>query len=301
LTGRSDPSAKRGGVANTNNQEGGIRCMLAAAFFFSLMSVIVKIAGQRLPTAEIVFARSVVMLAISYVLVRRARIPLWGNRKSLLILRGVSGFGALFCFFYAITKLPLADITVIHFTNPAFTAVFAAIFLKESMRPVEALGLALCLAGVVLVAQPDFVFGENARSLDLFAVGVAVAASILSSVAYTTVRKLGETDHHLVVIFYFPLVSIPAVLPLMAGRMLLPTPVEWALLVGVGVVTFIAQVFLTKGLHRERAGRAMSISYIQVVFAVTWGLLFFNESPNIIAVAGAAVIFAGTFLVARRT
>jgi drug/metabolite transporter (DMT)-like permease len=274
--------------------------MLAAAFFFSVMSVIVKIAGERLPTAQIVFARSVVMLAISYALVRRAEIPLWGNRKPLLILRGVSGFAALFCFFYAITKLPLADITVIHFTNPAFTAVFAAIFLKESMRRLEMIGLVLCLAGVVFVAQPDFVFGENARTLDLFAVGVAVAASIMSSVAYTTVRKLGETDHHLIVVFYFPLVSIPAVLPLMVGRVIRPTPVEWVLLLGVGVVTLVAQVFLTKGLHRERAGRAMSVSYIQVVFAATWGMLLFNESPNLMAVAGAVLIFAGTLLAARR-
>ena len=160
--------------------------MLAAAFFFSLMSVIVKVAGQRLPIAEIVFARSVVMLVIAYGLVRRAGVPLWGNRKPLLILRGLSGFAALFCFFYAITKLPLADITVLHFTNPAFTAILAMIFLKESMRPLEVLGLIVCLAGVILVTQPDFIFGENARSLNLFAVSVALAASLLSSIAYTT-------------------------------------------------------------------------------------------------------------------
>ncbi len=275
--------------------------MLAAAFFFSLMSVIVKIAGRRLPTAEIVFARSVVMLAISFVMVRRLGLPLWGNRKALLILRGVSGFGALFCFFYAITKLPLADITVIHFTNPAFTAVFAAIFLKESMRPLEVLGLLICLTGVILVAQPDFIFGENARSLDLFAVGVGITASVLSSIAYTTVRKLGESEHHMVVIFYFPLISVGAVIPFMMGGMLTPTPVEWLLLLGVGIVTLIAQVFLTKGLYRERAGRAMSVSYVQVIFAAVWGILFFNESPNSIAVAGALLIFGGTLFVARRS
>jgi len=288
-------------VEKTRSTSGGLRYLLAAAFFFSVMSVIVKVAGQRLPIAEIVFARSVVMLAIAYVLVRRAGVPLWGNRKPLLILRGLSGFAALFCFFYAITKLPLADITVLHFTNPAFTAILAMIFLKESMRPLEVLGLIVCLAGVILVTQPDFIFGENARSLNLFAVSVALAGSLLSSIAYTTVRKLGESDHHLVVIFYFPLVSIPVVLPLMAGRMLWPTMVEWGLLLGVGIVTLIAQVFLTKGLHRERAGRAMSMSYVQVIFAGVWGILFFNESPNSIAIAGALLTFGGTLLVARRS
>jgi drug/metabolite transporter (DMT)-like permease len=192
--------------------KGGLHYMLGAAFFFSLMSLLVKIAGQRLPVAEIVFARSAVMLVISCFLVRQlisakkndgTGLSMWGNRKSLLILRGLVGFAALFCFFYAVTKLPLADITVIHFTNPVFTAIFAALFLGESMGRREVAGLALSLVGVALVAQPSFLFGEGARNLDLFAVIVALCAAILSSMAYTTVRKLRETDHHLVVVFYF--------------------------------------------------------------------------------------------------
>ncbi|UCG52318.1 MAG: DMT family transporter [Candidatus Latescibacterota bacterium] len=274
--------------------------MVTAAFFFSLMSLLVKLAGQRLPTAEIVFARSVVMLVISFILVRQARLMMWGRRRSLLILRGLVGFGALFCFFYAVTKLPLADITVIHFTNPVFTALFASLFLKESMGRREVSGLILCVVGVALVAQPSFLFGSGARNLDLFAVGVALCASLLSSVAYTTVRKLGETDHHLVVIFYFSLISTPASIPLMVGHFLWPTPLEWLMLLGVGIVTHSAQIFLTKGLHRERAGRAMSMSYVQVLFAATWGLVFFGEIPNAISGVGAVLIFGGTLLVARR-
>lgn len=273
--------------------------MVAAAFFFSLMGVVVKLAGRRLPTAEIVFARSIVMLAISYVLVRRARVSMWGSRKSLLILRSIAGFGALFCYFYAVTQLPLADVTVIHFTNPVFTALIAAVFLNESMGRREMAGLVLCLIGVTLVAQPTFLFGIDARSLPVFPVTVALTASLLSSLAYVTVRKLRETDHHLVVVFYFTLISTPVSVPLMIGRVLWPTPMEWMLLVSVGVVTLVAQVFLTKGLHRERAGRAMSVSYVQVVFAVTWGILLFNEIPDPLGIGGAVLIFFGIILVAR--
>ncbi len=286
-------------MKNEEKIGGGLRYMLAAAFFFSLMSLMVKVAGRRLPVAEIVFARSAVMLVISWYLVRRARLSMSGNRKSLLILRGLVGFAALFCFFYAVTKLPLADITVIHFTNPVFTAIFAAMFLGESMGRREIAGLVLCLAGVALVAQPSFLFGSGARNLDLFAVTVALCAAVLSSVAYTTVRKLRETDHHLVVVFYFTLVSAPASVPLLIGHWTWPTPFEWLVLLGIGVVTQMAQIFLTKGLHRERAGRAMSISYVQVVFAATWGAVFFADIPNMISVVGAALIFTGTLLVAK--
>jgi drug/metabolite transporter (DMT)-like permease len=153
---------------------GGLRYMVAAAFFFSVMSLFVKLAGQRLPTTEIVLARSVVMLVISYGLVRRADLRPWGTRKLLLVTRGLIGFSALLCFFVAVTRLPLADVTVIHFTNPVFTALLAAIILGESMRRREVVGLALSIVGVALVARPSCLFGRGAGVLVNIAVLIAL-------------------------------------------------------------------------------------------------------------------------------
>lgn len=274
--------------------------MVAAAFFFSLMSLFVKLAGQRLPSSQLVFARSIVALVLSYGMLRRAGVGLWGQRKGLLLARGGIGFLGLLCFFYAIPRLPLADVTVVQFTNPIFTALLAALFLGESMRRAEWLGLACSLTGVVLVAQPSILFGEAVDALDPIAVGVALLGAVFAAGAYTLVRKLRETEHHLVVVFYFPLVATPLSVPAMAPVALWPTPVEWALLLGIGVVTQIAQIYLTKGLHAERAGRAMSMSYLQIVFAGLWGALFFSEIPDLLTLAGAALVVAGTFVVARR-
>jgi drug/metabolite transporter (DMT)-like permease len=113
----------------------GVRYMLAAAFFFSLMSLMVKVAGQFVPSQEIVLARGVVSLVLSYWMVKRARISPWGNRKWILILRGVFGFAAMSCFYYALTQLPIAEATVLHFTNPLWTALVAAVFLRERLSP----------------------------------------------------------------------------------------------------------------------------------------------------------------------
>jgi drug/metabolite transporter (DMT)-like permease len=286
-------------VTENRGTSGGLHYMVGTAFCFSLMSLMVKIVGRRLPTAEVVFVRSLVTLVISYAMIRAAGIPVWGNRKTLLALRGLAGFGALYCFFYAVTRLPLADVTVIHFTNPVFTALFAAAFLGERLGKRELVGLPLCLAGVLFVAQPSFLFGEGARSLDTLAVAAALGASILSSIAYTAVRGLRATDDPLVVVFYFPLVATPASVPFMITKAMWPTPLEWTLLAGVGVVTQMGQVFLTKGLHREKAGRATSMSYIQVVFAATWGLLFFHEVPTPLSIVGAVLILCGMFVVSR--
>lgn len=279
----------------------GLRYMVAAAFFFSLMSLLVKVVGQRLPSAEIVFARNVFSLVVTYGMLRRRAISPWGTRRGLLSLRGLAGFMALLCLFYALPRLPLADATVLHFTNPVFTTLLAALFLGESLARKDLAGTLLSLGGVVLVAQPSFLFGAQADGLNLTAVGAALAGAMLAATAYTLVRKLVATEHHLVIVFYFPLVSVPAAIPFMLGNALWPTPLEWLLLLGIGVFTQLGQIYLTQGLQQERAGRALSMSYIQILFAALWGFLFFAEVPDALGLAGAVLIIGGTFLIARRT
>lgn len=277
----------------------GVRFMALSALFFALMSVLVKSLGARLPTQEIVFARSFVSLALSYWLVRRAGVPPLGTRRGLLVLRGLWGFAALSCVFYAVSHLPLAEATVIQYLHPVFTAVLAAIWLGE--RPGRTLGvsLALSISGVLLVTRPGFLFGDLAAPLDPVAAGVALLGAFFSACAYVGVRSLTATEHPLVVVLYFPLVAAPASLPGVLIEPVMPLPLEWLLLAGVGVFAQLGQVFMTEGLKREPAARATALSYLQIVFAAALGALFFGERPGPLAVAGAALIGTGTWIAAR--
>src|SRR5690606_37022932 len=128
----------------------------------SLMSLFVKVAGRRLPSQEVVLVRAVISLALTLAALRRAGIRPWGNSRRLLWLRGGLGFAALSCFYYSIARLPLADATVIQFTNPIFAALLAAWFLKEPVRIPEAMCVLVSMAGVLLVARPAFLFGADA-------------------------------------------------------------------------------------------------------------------------------------------
>jgi drug/metabolite transporter (DMT)-like permease len=87
---------------------------------------------------------------------------------------------------------------------------------------------------------------------------------------------------------------VPLSLPGVASDLVLPTGWEWLALLGVGVTTQIAQIFLTRGLAHEKAGAAMSIGYIQIVFAIAWGVLLFGERPDLPTLAGAGLVVAGT-------
>lgn len=279
----------------------GLRYMLASAFCFSIMSVLVKFAGRTLHSQQIVLARAVIALVLSYGAIRRLGISPWGEpgTRGLLFVRGLLGFVGLTCFFYAITHLPLGDSTVIQYTNPIFTALIAGVLLKERIGRVEILGALGCLVGVTLIARPSFIFGQNA--LDMLAVGAALLGAVVSAFAYTSVRALSGRAHSMVVVFYFPLVATPLAIPTAWPVLQWPTPLEWLFLLGVGVMTQIAQIYMTKGLHLEKAGRAMSVTYTQIVFAFVWGLIFFNEVPSILSILGAIIILScSAFIVKSR-
>jgi drug/metabolite transporter (DMT)-like permease len=159
----------------------GARAMLLAALGFSVMSALVKLAGQRLPTEQIVLARGVVTLVMSIWAIRRAGISPWGQRRGMLFLRGLFGFCALFCYFYTVTHLPLADAVVLHFSNPILSAIAAALILKERFGRADVFAAIACACGVVLVARPTFLFGG--APLDPFAIGLALAGAVFSAAA----------------------------------------------------------------------------------------------------------------------
>ena len=270
--------------------------MAYGAFWFSVMSLLVKIAGQRLPSIEIVLVRAVITLALSYALVRRAKLPVWGNRRSLLVFRGLLGAAALTCFYFSIVHLPLAEATVIQYTNPVFVAIMAGVMLGEKLGRRELIGVAASMAGVLLIARPSMLFGAS-TPLNPVHVVIAVAGALFSATAYVTVRKLRDIDHPLVVVFYFPIVTVPLVLPFAVRGWIWPTPMEWLVLMGVGTSTQIAQVYMTRGLQLEPAGRATAVGYLQIVFAALWGVLLLGERPDRWSLLGAAIIIGGTLLV----
>jgi len=285
------------GTTTSSREIRGVAFLVGAAFFWSVMSVCVKIVGQHLPSQQIVWVRAIVTLAYSYLMIRWSGIGnLFGSNRKFLLLRGTFGFAALTCFFFALTKLPLADATVIHYTNAIFVAIIAAIFLGEKLTLLEGFGAILSLAGVVLIAKPTFLFGQSATALNPLYVGVALGGALFSAAAYVIVRKLRESEHALVIVFYFPLVSSIGSTPTAAlSDPQWPTLWEWVLLVvGVGGCAQIAQVFITKGLHAVKAGRAMTVTYLQIVFAAIWGVFLFNESIDMWSVVGGLMVVSGT-------
>lgn len=281
-----------------SNLRVGLRYMLESALYFSFMGAFVKAAGARgVPWEQIVFARSIFALTVTLVWLRRIEVSALGHARGWLLARGLLGVGGLMCFYYSVTHLPLGDATVIQYANPAFVALFAVPIVGERLRGADLLGVAICLAGVALIARPSFLFGGT-WALDPFDVTVALGGALFSALAYAIVRRLGRTEHPLVTVLWFPLVATPITLPLalMAGH--LPDLMDLLLLLGVGVSSQAAQVRMTRGLQLERAGRATAVTYVQVVFAFILGAVFFDELPTVWSIVGTLMIVGTTITLA---
>jgi drug/metabolite transporter (DMT)-like permease len=291
-------SKGRAGSAISPRISVGFRWMALGAFFFSLMSLLVKLVGHRIPNQEVVLVRGVLTLAFTYALLRRAGVAPLGNRRRGLVVRGFLGFTALSCFYYSLVHLPLAEATVLQYMNPLWAAVLAAAYLAEKMGRREVLLVLASLAGVVMIARPEFLFGAASSPLDARAIAIGVLGAALSGAAYVGVRELSRTEHPLVIVFYFPLVMVPASLPGALAGFVWPTGREWLLLLGIGITAQIGQVYITKGLKEEPAGRATAVGYLQVVFAGFWGLVFFAELPDLWTLAGSGIILGSTLALA---
>jgi drug/metabolite transporter (DMT)-like permease len=274
--------------------------MVASAFFFSLMSLLVKLAGARLPSNEIVLARGVVCLVLSWGWLRAHAIHPWGTDRRGLLLRGFFGTMALLCFYYTLVTLPFAESVVLQHLNPIFAAILAAVFLKEKIGSRLAVAMVLCLAGVVVITRPAELFGTGVAELPTAGLVAGLIGAVSSSIVFVLIRSFGSKEDPLVVVFYFPLVTVPVVLPLAIGEWIWPTPLEWLILLGVGVSTQLAQIEMTRGLALEPAGRAASILYLQVALAALWGALFFAEIPDLFTLIGGALVVAGTLLLVLR-
>ncbi len=272
----------------------GLQYMGLSALSFSLMAVLVKLGGEEIPKQEMIFFRSLFIIIVTLPILRRQGIPVFGNRKGLLVLRGLFGYAAMSCYFWTLGQLPVADAMVIQYISPIFTILWAVLFLKEDAKGGIWIAAIVCMAGVILIAKPE---GEGSPLIA--AVGFLGAA--LAGAAYATVRALRGSDNAYTIVFYFPLVSLPFSLAASISDFRLPsTPGSWGILLGICLASYLGQIYLTKALEREKASRAILVNYIAVALGLVFGLLIFGTLPDLRSILGIVLILGGISLVAIR-
>lgn len=284
--------------------------MALSVFSFSLMFLGVKLYSNA-PTFTLVFYRSVVQTILSLmVLIRGGQTNPLGppDCRKLLLLRGAFGSMAVAAFFFAIQGLPLPDAITLQFTTPVFAALMAVPLLGESWSRSDQLGALVCLAGVMLIARPSWLFGahvitEGATSAAVTATTlpttIGLAGAALAALAYVLVRRIGnKADANVMVLYYAVISGLTAPL----GSKLLggsgswdvlgnPTTADLFVFAGLGVFGFFGQLFTNKGLTKcDSAATATLVSNTQIVFAFLFEIAILHESISLWSLAGTALI-----------
>lgn len=262
--------------------------MLLAGIFFALMNVSVKYI-PHIPAIEIVFFRSLFSLVFSYLILKKQKVNIFGNNKKWLIIRGVAGSIGLISFFYTLQNIPLATAVTIQYLSPIFTAIFGIYLVREKVKPIQFLFFAISFAGVVVIQ------GFDAR-IDWFWAGTGIISAVFSGLAYNVIRKLKNTEHPLVIIFYFPLVTLPFAGLVSALGWIQPVGWDWAILLFIGICTQTAQYFLTYAYQNANVAKVSSLTYIGIVYALIFGFFFFEETFSALAYVGMGLVLIGVLL-----
>jgi len=266
----------------------GVKYMLLATFVFALMNVAVKYVG-RIPAVEVIFFRSIVSLVMSGVALKSQKVPLFGNNRKILIARGVAGSIGLILFFATLQAVPLASAVTLMFLSPVFTAILGVWIVKESVKWVQWLFFAMCFIGILVIQ------GFDERVSFWWAVA-GIAAAFFSGIAYNMIRKLKESEHPLVIVFYFPLVTLPVTIIYSFFDWVMPVGEEWLILLLVGVLTQIAQYFMTKSYQSEELNKVASVQYIGILYALGFGWIIFDETFNFMTYLGMSLVLVGVIL-----
>lgn len=252
------------------------------------MNVCVKFI-PRIPAHEIILFRSLVTFVISYAYLKRKGIYPLGENKLSLVLRGFFGMVSLTAFFITLQRMPLASAITLQYLSPFFTIIFSLFILGEKLRRIQWLFFIISLAGAIIVRG----FDDRIATLDLI---LGIFSAVFSGLAYNMIRLAGRTEHPVVIVFYFPLVSLPFIGLWCLYEWVQPIGWEWFWLILTGVLTQFAQVSMTKAYQLEPPASISGLQYLGLIYSLVIGFFVFDEHYPVMSFVGMILIILGILL-----
>lgn len=262
--------------------------LVVAAVLFALMAVMAKVAAAGLPGTEVAFVRFCIGLFTCSAVATRRRFST--NNRRGLVLRGLYGGGAVLLYFLAIEHLPVGIATLLNYTAPVFTALYAAVFLGERVGPAALGALAVTSAGVGLVITGTAPHGSLGIGLWQL---IGIASAMLSGAAVATIREVRKTDGSWEIFAAFCFAGAVITLPPALVSWVAPAPAQWAELAAVGSLSVAAQLLMTHSLRFVRAAVAGIIAQLTPVASLAMGRVLFHDAVSGLALAGASVTLLG--------
>ena len=276
------------------NLQGALWVVGAAVVFTFNAGVVKQLGILGVDSLQTVFARSLVGLCVILPFVWRRGLPsVRTGQLRLHLFQGVAGTTALMAHFYAWTQLPLADVTVLIFTQPLFALLLAVIILRARVNWQRWLATAIGFLGVLAMVRPATAGFDSAAPIALFA-GFCIALQVI------LVARLPEGEKELTMLFYLGLVGTLMTLGPALVVWRTPTVEEGVLLVVNGLLGVSHQAMIFRAFRIGEATYVALFDYSKLIVAALIGFLYFGEIPSTLSILGASVIVASTLYISRR-
>ena len=268
----------------------GILWMVATTVLFVIVTAVVRYLGTEMHPIQAAFLRYAFGVALIIPFCLRAslfRIPF--ARLRLHAFRGIAHGIAIMLWFFAMMRLPIAEVTALSFMTPVFIIIGASVFLKEHFYRHRAIAVALGIAGGLIILQPGF------RAIDLGAIAQLVAAPLFA-VSMLIAKNLtrNESNGHILLmlsVFCTLTLTLPAI-----AIWRQPTLEELSWLFLCAVFATAGHYCMTRAFRSAEIAALQPITFLQLVWATLMGSFLFGEQPNFwVWLGGGIIVISATY------
>lgn len=280
-------------VALPGNVRGALWILLSA-LIFTMTNSLIKYVGTTLDPFQMVFFRGLfgTMFLLPIVWHAGGMSVLKTQRMNFHLARGITGSLALMTIFYALTNMPLADVTGISFSRSLWVIILAVLFLGESIRWRRWTATLVGFCGVLVMVRP----GPEANPAAI----AAVLNALFVAMSVVLIKRMTVTEKPLTILFWGTLIPTFVTLPPAIIVWQTPTNTELMLMAAIGAGLSVGHTCLIHGLRVGEATAVMPFDYTRLIFAGLAGYIFFVEIPDPYTIAGALLIIMATLYIARR-
>ncbi len=268
--------------------------MLGSTVFFGLMAVAIRLASETLHTFEIAFFRNFFgLMAALPLLLKHGPGLLKTTQLPRYFIRCLIGVISMFCGFWAIGHLPLAQAVSLSYSTPIFVTIAAVIFLHEQVRARRWAAVVLGFVGVLVIVQP----GSASFSTGTL---IALAAAVLSGIVSIQIKQLSYTEPADRIVFYTTLLWVPMSIVPALFVWEWPQGIAWLWVMAAGTLGTGGHMLWTRALKLGDVSALTPISFMQLPLVAIAGWLLFDEGLSRWTAVGAAIIFIANAYIAHR-
>jgi len=272
----------------------GIFWMMLTGLLFVGVTAVVKHLGDAVPAAQGAFLRYILGLVFLFRMIGPIlSAHLTSRQLRLFAMRGATHTGAVILWFFAMARIPLAEVTAMNYLSPVYVSIGAALFLGERLPPRRLAAVIVALIGALIILRPGL---KEVEPGHIAMLGTAV----LFAVGYLLAKQLsGEVDAAVVV----GMLSITVTIGLAPFAYVVWVPVE---MVAIGWLFLVACLATAGHYTMTLAFKAapltvtQPVTFLQLVWAVLLGWLAFGESVDGWVVLGGTVIMASVSFITWR-